>query len=1151
MKIKHLALMVMIVAYSVFVNAGDIRVYDPVTGVGDGTENFETVLSMDDYVDMTPATTAHGTDYILSGSFSGGDKLFDNDQASRWIVDAKSGWAVYDFGPGNAKAVNAYGLLQSNNYGYGTRSPRTFNLYGSNDESYSLANGNTMAEWTLLDSRSSSSYFGTSGNSLDDIRIFKTSNMRAYRYYMFEIVANNGDQYTVLGELEFYELYGAGSLIVDGVPDKYGIPTPAYGTHADMGGINVTFTAPAEGTNTAQTLMWSCTGYKVYTIDSEGTWEEIDSGSIEPGESVDYICTETSQTKWVWDFEVKARVEAEAPENGIVEGSGWYVVGDTAVLTATTVESGIAFSHWSGDIAADATRGDNPLRFTVASPTVVTANFRPVIHVATTGDDANPGDADYPKASIQAAVDALGSEGGIVTVAAGTYADLWEYDISRADSNSVVVVTTPVRIVGATGNPADVVVTRTAEQQKRIFYLGNPLASISYLTVSNGFNNLSTLRHGGNIFINSDGGTVSDCIVANGRANSDYSAHGGNIYMSAGTVARCIIEKGTSADNEWGGKGSAVHMTGGVLENCLIRNQISGRTAVWTSGSSIVANCTLVGNRAAAKESNAGINADNNAKVVNCVIIGNTAGCGSIAKNNVWRGNAANFVNCLADAEINSSCIYQSGVSGFAVPAEGDFRLTPTSAALDAGADYETSGATSTTDLDRNLRVAGNGVDIGCYELQLDEMIVAFDADTVTGINPMTVVFTASVAGVPPGQIIYSWDFDNDGTVDLVTDEASCSHTYLNPSTNSVKLTVSAGTGSASLIQMNYINVSPNTMYVRAGNENAEYPYTSWDIAAATVEAAVDIAATGTRIIVSNGVYEISKNIEMSQGVHVEGVTGNPNDIVFNLNSKNYRMNDPAAVLSSVKLTGGSATQGGAVWIGLLGGTLTNCIVENSRSTGYDGRAGGVYASGDFALVSHCIVSNCTTSSEGEYESYKAAGVQMDGGRIESSLVVGCYSTTQQSNFRKSVGGILVASGASAVNCTVVGCSGHRAGGIYSSGAVTNCAIVGCANMSESFPVPVDAWDGAAAGFVNCLTDTDDPINGTCFVTDLPETRIFRTKYGTSFFPATGSPLVDRGANWHGVEKATDLAGNPRKVGSRVDIGCYEGPPENTIFLIR
>ncbi|NLB69362.1 MAG: hypothetical protein GX804_06745 [Lentisphaerae bacterium] len=407
----HLALMVMIVAYSVFVNAGDIRVYDPVTGVGDGTENFETVLSMDDYVDMTPATTAHGTDYILSGSFSGGDKLFDNDQASRWIVDAKSGWAVYDFGPGNAKAVNAYGLLQSNNYGYGTRSPRTFNLYGSNDESYSLANGNTMAEWTLLDSRSSSSYFGTSGNSLDDIRIFKTSNMRAYRYYMFEIVANNGDQYTVLGELEFYELYGAGSLIVDGVPDKYGIPTPAYGTHADMGGINVTFTAPAEGTNTAQTLMWSCTGYKVYTIDSEGTWEEIDSGSIEPGESVDYICTETSQTKWVWDFEVKARVEAEAPENGIVEGSGWYVVGDTAVLTATTVESGIAFSHWSGDIAADATRGDNPLRFTVASPTVVTANFRPVIHVATTGDDANPGDADYPKASIQAAVDALGSEG--------------------------------------------------------------------------------------------------------------------------------------------------------------------------------------------------------------------------------------------------------------------------------------------------------------------------------------------------------------------------------------------------------------------------------------------------------------------------------------------------------------------------------------------------------------------------------------------------------------------------------------------------------------------------------------------------------------------------------------------------------------------
>lgn len=1128
---------------------GDIRVYEPVAGVGDGTESYKIVASQNDYADLSPATTATGTKYLLSGVFSGGDKLFDNNQTNRWVVQANSGWAVYDFGAGNATMVNAYGLLQSNNNGYGSRSPKTFRLFGSNSETYSLAGGTTNgADWVLLDARSSSSYFGTAGTTVTDIRIFKTNNTGTYRFYMLAIPVNNGDSYTVLGELEFYQLNVAGSLTVEGDPAPYGSPTPAYGDAGNVGGQQMTFTAPVVGTNVAETTIWSCTGYTVYTNDADGVWLAESVGSIKPGASVQYTCSDASQTKWVWNFDVQHKVAAAVSGSGSVSGAGWYGAGDTATLEATPGSADIAFSHWFGDGVAAAIEGDNPLSFQVAAPVNVTANFGTLMHVATTGDDGNDGSEALPKASIQAAVDALGSGGGVVRVAAGTYANVWTYDASRPDSNSVVVVTTPVRIVGATTNAPDVVVTRDSGQNKRIFYLGHPDAFISHLTVSNGYNKLSTSKHGGNVYIGTAGGTVSDCIVTKGWAQMDYASHGGNIYMNTGAVVRCVIEKGTSADNAYGGRGSACYMAGGVLENCLVRNQTYGRFAINAEGASRVVNCTIIGNKTSGNTSFAGVYASSAAKIANCVIIGNLAGDGSSMTNNVWNGTAANFVNCLADAPINPTCLYQNGTAGFADPAAGDYRLTSTSIALDAGAAYATTGATSPRDLDGNPRVAGDGVDIGCYELQMDDMQIAFDADVVTGINPLTATFTASVIGAPAGELEYAWDFDGDGDVDLTTGEASCSHTYDDPSTNSVKLTVTVGAASASLTRADYINVSPNTMFVRAASTTAAYPYMTWETAASNLATAVGIAATGSRIIVSNGTYTAAASFNVPFGAVVEGLTGNPDDVVINMDGRyNYVMNDPDAVLSSVKIVSGSAALGGGVRIGHLGGTLTNCIVANCYVAEYDCQGGGVLAQGAKSLVTHCVVTNCTVWGEGDYEGEKACGIQMNGGRVENSLVVGCQTSTATTQYKRSTGGILVGSGAVAANCTVVDCAGHIAGGIRGFGAVTNCVAAGCDNKSETAAVPSDAWSGAAENFVNCATDTAEAINPTCVTGSLA--TFFKDAAAGDYRPLAGGVLSDRGAAVV-LASSTDLGGNPRVFGSRIDIGAYEGQVASATLMI-
>ena len=52
------------------------------------------------------------------------------------------------------------------------------------------------------------------------------------------------------------------------------------------------------------------------------------------------------------------------------------------------------------------------------------------------------------------------------------------------------------------------------------------------------------------------------------------------------------------------------------------------------------------------------------------------------------------------------------------------------------------------------------------------------------------------------------------------------------------------------------------------------------------------------------------------------------------------------------------------------------------------------------------------------------------------------------------------------------------------------------------------------------------------------------------YTPKTGGPLVGNGANYEGMA-SVDLAGNPRKIGSKIDIGCYEARSSSLVLIIR
>ena len=77
------------------------------------------------------------------------------------------------------------------------------------------------------------------------------------------------------------------------------------------------------------------------------------------------------------------------------------------------------------------------------------------VFVAMNGNDlTGDGTSAKPYAIVHKAVEVLGESGGTIMVRKGTY--IFSTTDSAEDGRSCVVITTPVKIVGETGNPSDV-----------------------------------------------------------------------------------------------------------------------------------------------------------------------------------------------------------------------------------------------------------------------------------------------------------------------------------------------------------------------------------------------------------------------------------------------------------------------------------------------------------------------------------------------------------------------------------------------------------------------------------------------------------------------------------------------------------------------
>ena len=151
--------------------------------------------------------------YVVSESSSyvsvSGFYAFDNSAANfAWIGNGTSGFVELDLGAGHSYILDNYSVVGAP-VGYTSRTPKNWTVEGSNDGS----------SWTVVSTIINQTGWGSNEtrNFVSDVRT------TAYRYFKFNITANNGDGgYTQVDELYFYRAAaGAAPNLVLGAGGKH------------------------------------------------------------------------------------------------------------------------------------------------------------------------------------------------------------------------------------------------------------------------------------------------------------------------------------------------------------------------------------------------------------------------------------------------------------------------------------------------------------------------------------------------------------------------------------------------------------------------------------------------------------------------------------------------------------------------------------------------------------------------------------------------------------------------------------------------------------------------------------------------------------------------------------------------------------------
>ena len=439
-----------------------------------------------------------------------------------------------------------------------------------------------------------------------------------------------------------------------------------------------------------------------------------------------------------------------------------------------------------------------------------------------------------------------------------------------------------------------------------------------------------------------------------------------------------------------------------------------------------------------------------------------------------------------------------------------------------------------------------NPPSIGCDEFYAGPITGPLSVAIQADYTNVAVGYAANFTGIIAGRASSNrWDF-GDGTI--LSNRLYAAHSWTVAGDYTVVFSAFNDSNPGGVNATQTVHVVQGFYHVALGNPNPVAPYDSWATAATNIQDAVDAAAVGGTVIVSNGVYQTGGRVIYNLLTNRVAVTKSITVQSFNGPSVTIIEGNPTLDSDAVRcvyMTNGAT---------LTGFTLTNGSTLMIQYENYDNgvyRGGGVWCESTSATISNCVITQCFASDSGG----GASGGTLFNCMFVSNNVSNGYGGGDESAtvFNSQFIGNTASYGGGAYagvlyNCLLAGNTATGGGGAF-NGSMNNCT---CVSNSAT-------WEGGGAvgcSLNNCImyyniapSDSNYWVSGLNYrcTTPLPDSGLgnltnepaFVNLAGGDFHLQAGSPCINAGNNAF-VSGATDLGGNPRITGITVDIGAYE-----------
>jgi len=347
-------------------------------------------------------------------------------------------------------------------------------------------------------------------------------------------------------------------------------------------------------------------------------------------------------------------------------------------------------------------------------------------------------------------------------------------------------------------------------------------------------------------------------------------------------------------------------------------------------------------------------------------------------------------------------------------------------------------------------------------------------------------------------------------------------------------------------ITARFVRSSPITDATRFVSPSGSHtaPFNSWLTAATNIQAALDAAATGETILVTNGTFSLGNEISLSKGVALKSVNGPGLTVLDGGNlTRCLQLSHTNALVDGFTITRGWTTySGGGVLMNA--GTLRHSLVLSNRST--LGSGGGIVVT-QGCLVEYCqVVGNSATNGSGGgiAELCNSSGPS----RVENCLIA--------RNEAKTGGGASSCTSLSLRNALIIQNRAlNGAGGVFGYQVqMANCTVV---ENSAQYAGGVNTTWTSGSSIVNCIIERNSIQTGTATnyaCGGSPLTHTYTTPSISGFATAPeyvgadmsdyrlrpNSAGIDQGALSDWMADAVDLDGNARLVNALPDLGAWE-----------